>query len=74
MTKFLLIDALADQQNVGAPALNHSLLGTTFGGLIAEGIGTFLLVWTVVAVAGQPTRRRATGQASRSAACSASRS
>jgi glycerol uptake facilitator protein len=58
VTKFLLIDTLADQQNVGAPALNHSLLGSTFGGLIAEGIGAFLLVWTVVAVAVNPRAAR----------------
>jgi MIP family channel proteins len=56
--KFLLIDDLADQQHYGAPALNFSLLGTTFGGLIAEGIGTFFLVWTVVAVAVNPRAAR----------------
>jgi glycerol uptake facilitator protein len=56
--KFLLIDDLADQQHYGAPSLNHSLLGTTAGGLIAEGIGTFLLVWTVVAVAVNPRAAR----------------
>jgi len=56
--KFLLIDALAKQQNYGAPSPNFSLLGTTFGGLIAEGIGTFLLVWTVVAVAVNPRAAR----------------
>jgi glycerol uptake facilitator protein len=50
--------SLADQQNVGAPALNHSLLGTTAAGLVAEGIGTFLLVWTVVAVAVNPRAAR----------------
>jgi MIP family channel proteins len=58
VTKFLLIDQLADQQNVGAAALNHSLLGSTFAGLIAEGIGTFLLVWAVVAVAVNPRAAR----------------
>jgi MIP family channel proteins len=58
VTKFLLIDTLADQQNVGAPGLNRSLLGSTFGGMIAEGIGTFLLVWTVVAVAVNPRAAR----------------
>jgi glycerol uptake facilitator protein len=58
VTKFLLIDQLADQQNVGAPALNHSLLGTTAAGMVAEGIGTFLLVWTVVAVAVNPRAAR----------------
>ncbi len=58
VTKFLLIDQLADQQNVGAAALNHSLLGSTFAGLVAEGIGTFLLVWAVVAVAVNPRAAR----------------
>jgi MIP family channel proteins len=58
VTKFLLIDTLADQQNDGAPALNRSLLGSTFGGLIAEGIGTFVLVWTIVAVAVNPRAAR----------------
>jgi glycerol uptake facilitator protein len=56
--KFLLIDALAKQQNYGAPSLNHALIGTTFGGVIAEAIGTFLLVWTVVAVAVNPRAAR----------------
>jgi glycerol uptake facilitator protein len=56
--KFLLIDSLADQQHYGAPALNFSLLGTTAGGLVAEGIGTFLLVWTIVAVAVNPRATR----------------
>ena len=56
--KFLLIDDLADQQHYGAPALNFSLLGTTAGGLVAEGIGTFVLVWTVVAVAVNPRATR----------------
>jgi glycerol uptake facilitator-like aquaporin len=56
--KFLLIDQLADQQHYGAPSLNHSLLGTTAGGLIAEGIGAFLLVWTVTAVAVNPRAAR----------------
>jgi MIP family channel proteins len=58
MTKFLLIDQLADQQNVGAPALNHSLLGSTGAGLAAEALGTFLLVWAVVAVAVNPRAAR----------------
>ena len=56
--KFLLIDDLADQQHYGAPQLNHSLLGTTAGGLIAEGIGAFLLVWTIMAVAVNPVATR----------------
>jgi glycerol uptake facilitator protein len=56
--KFLLVDDLADQQSYGAPSVNFSLTGTTFGALIAEGIGTFLLVWTVVAVAVNPRAAR----------------
>ena len=58
MTKFLLIDDLADQQNVGATALNFSLLGSDFAGVVAEGIGTFFLVWAVVAVAVNPRAAR----------------
>ena len=58
MTKFLLIDDLADQQNVGATAVNLSLLGSTFAGVIAEGLGTFFLVWAVVAVAVNPRATR----------------
>jgi MIP family channel proteins len=58
VVKFLLIDDLANQQNVGALALNHSLLGSTFGGLIAEALGTFFLVWAVVAVAVNPRASR----------------
>jgi MIP family channel proteins len=58
VTKFLLIDSLADQQNDGAVALNHSLLGSTFGGLIGEALGAFFLVWAVVAVAVNPVATR----------------
>jgi MIP family channel proteins len=58
MTKFLLIDDLADQQNVGAASVNLSLLGSTFAGVIAEAIGTFFLVWAVVAVAVNPRAAR----------------
>ena len=58
MTKYLLIDDLADQQNVGATAVNLSLLGSNFAGLIAEALGTFFLVWAVVAVAVNPRATR----------------
>jgi MIP family channel proteins len=58
MTKYILIDQLANQQHVGATAVNHSLLQSTFAGLIAEGLGTFFLVWTVVAVAVNPRASR----------------
>ncbi|KKL46916.1 hypothetical protein LCGC14_2340800, partial [marine sediment metagenome] len=40
-TKFLLDDAIADSANVATPALNESLLGSTLGGVFAEGIGAF---------------------------------
>jgi MIP family channel proteins len=58
VTKFLLIDDLADQQNVGAVAVNLSLLGSSFAGVIAEGLATFFLVWAVVAVAVNPRAAR----------------
>ena len=58
MTKFFLIDDLADQQNVGAVALNLSILGGDFQGFIAELLGAFFLVWAVVAVAVNPRAAR----------------
>jgi MIP family channel proteins len=59
MTKFLLLDDLADQQNVGAVALNFSLISNSFAGVVAEGLGTFLLVWAVIGVAMNPRANRA---------------
>ena len=67
MTKFLLIDELADQQNVGAPSLNLSILGGDFQGFIASWSGRS-------SSCGRSSRwrstraRRATGPGSRSAA------
>src|SRR6185295_2494188 len=58
MTKFLLVDELADQTNVGATALNLSILGGDFQGFIAELVGTFFLVWAIVAVAVNPRAAR----------------
>ena len=58
MTKFLLIDDLADQQNVGATAVNLSLLGSNFAAVVAEGLGAFFLVWAIVAVAVNPRATR----------------
>ena len=58
MTKFLLIDDLADQQNVGAVSLNLSILGGDFQGFVAELVGAFFLVWAVVAVAVNPRAAR----------------
>jgi glycerol uptake facilitator protein len=59
MTKFILLDDLADQQNVGAVALNFSLISNSFAGVVAEGLGTFLLVWAVIGVAMNPRANRA---------------
>ena len=58
MTKFLLIDDLAEQQNNGATGLNLSLLGGDFQGFVAELLGTFFLVWAVIAVAVNPRAAR----------------
>jgi MIP family channel proteins len=58
LTKFLLIDDLADQQNVGVPSLNFSIIGGDFQGFVAELIGAFFLVWAVVAVAVNPRAAR----------------
>jgi MIP family channel proteins len=58
MTKFFLIDDLADQQNVGATSLNFSILGGDFQGFIAELVGTFFLAWAVIAVAVNPRAAR----------------
>jgi aquaporin-4 len=61
MTKFILADrvvdpsgALAQSPEVGTPALNHTLLQSTFAGAVVEGLGAFFLVWAIVAVAVNP--------------------
>jgi len=51
MTYFLLIDDVAKQANVGAASVNLSLLGSNAAGMVAEALGTFFLVWAVVALA-----------------------
>ena len=58
MTKFLLIDALAETQNNGATSLNLSILGGDFQGFVAELLGTFFLAWAVIAVAVNPRAAR----------------
>jgi MIP family channel proteins len=58
MTKFLLIDDLAEQQNNGATALNLSILGGDFQGFVAELLGTFFLAWAYTAVAVNPRAAR----------------
>jgi MIP family channel proteins len=70
MTKFILSDRVADgttavggvSANVGTPSLNDSgpnaLLGGVAQGFVAEAIGTFFLVWAVIAVAVNPRATR----------------
>jgi glycerol uptake facilitator protein len=65
-TKFILADRIADgaaapgttSAEVGTPALNDTLLGGVGMGAVAEGLGTFFLVWAVVAVAVNPRAAR----------------
>jgi MIP family channel proteins len=65
-TKFILSDRIADgaaapgatSAEVGTPALNDTLLGGVGMGAVAEGIGTFFLVWAVIAVAVNPRATR----------------
>ena len=52
-TKALVTD-IGKGVNYGAPGLNVGRVGTTLGGMGAEAIGTFFLVWAVVAVAVNP--------------------
>jgi MIP family channel proteins len=66
MTKFILSDQIADgaaavggkSAEVGTPALNETLIGGTAQGAVLEGIGTFILVWAIVAVAVNPRAAR----------------
>jgi glycerol uptake facilitator protein len=66
VTKFILADNVADgastagakSAEVGTPVLNHTLVGSTAAGAVAEGIGAFFLVWAVVAVAVNPRAAR----------------
>jgi MIP family channel proteins len=64
--KFVLSDRIADgtaavggaSAEVGTPSINDNLLGSTAAGAVAEGIGTFFLLWAVVAVAVNPRAAR----------------
>jgi MIP family channel proteins len=67
VTKFILSDRVVDgpavapgavSAEVGTPTLNDTLLGGVGMGAVAEGIGTFFLVWAVVAVAVNPRAAR----------------
>ena len=65
-TKFILSDRVADgaaapgaaSAEVGTPTLNDTLLGGVGMGAVAEGIGTFFLVWAVISVAVNPRATR----------------
>ncbi|HEY6780109.1 MAG TPA: aquaporin, partial [Thermoleophilaceae bacterium] len=60
LTKLLLNNfANADAVNFGAPAVSDALDGKNSLGMLAEFIGTFFLVWTIVAVAVDPRVDRA---------------
>jgi glycerol uptake facilitator protein len=66
VTKFILSDRVVDgaaapgavSAEVGTPVLNDTLLGGVGMGAVAEGIGTFFLVWAIVAVAVNPVAAR----------------
>lgn len=53
LTKALLLDE-GDAVNYGATAVSGRLDGDIFLGMIAEGVGTFFLVWAVVGVLVNP--------------------
>ena len=65
-TKFVLSDRIADgtatpggvSAEVGTPVINDNLLGGVAQGAVLEGIGTFFLVWAIVAVAVNPRAAR----------------
>lgn len=55
ITKLLLTDfANADDVNFGAPGISDRLDGSTALGMLGEGIGTFILVFTIIGVAVNP--------------------
>ncbi len=55
VTRLLLTDfANAEAVNYGAPAISDRLDGSTALGMLGEGLGTFFLVFTIVAVAVNP--------------------
>ena len=49
-----LVTEIGKGVNYGAPSINLGRVGTTLGGMSAEAIGTFFLVWAVVGVAVNP--------------------
>ena len=60
VTKLLLTDfPNAEAVNYGAPAISDRLDGSTALGMLGEGLGTFFLVFTIVAVAVNPEAPKA---------------
>ena len=49
----LLLGDVGDAANLGAPGLS-SVVASKFAGMVAEGLGTFILVWAVMAMAVNP--------------------
>jgi MIP family channel proteins len=66
MTKFILKDQIADgtaavggkSAEVGTPMLNKTIIGGVAQGAVLEGIGAFILVWAITAVAVNPRAAR----------------
>jgi glycerol uptake facilitator protein len=66
VTKFILSDQIADgtvtpgaaSAEVGTPALNNTLIGGSAQAAVLEGIGAFILVWAITAVAVNPRAAR----------------
>jgi MIP family channel proteins len=50
-----LVTEIGKASHYGAPSISLGRVGTTFGAMGAEAIGTFFLVWAVVGVAVNPT-------------------
>jgi MIP family channel proteins len=53
LTKALLLDA-GRADNYGAPAVSETINGSTLGGMVIEGLGTFFLLWAIIGVAVNP--------------------
>ena len=49
-----VVTEIGKNVNYGAPGINLGRVGTTLGGMTAEAIGAFFLVWAVVGVAVNP--------------------
>jgi glycerol uptake facilitator protein len=57
LTKALLLDA-GRADNYGAPAVSDTINGSTLGGMVIEGMGTFFLLWAIIGVAVNPRATR----------------